>query len=651
MKQESYSNNVLIINLSTGEVTKKEIDREIVDKFIGGWGINQKLAYDYFPKRKIDDPLAPENPIIISPGVFTGTLCPSCSKVFITSVCPASKSISTWVGSLHFGSRLKWAGYDHLIITGKASVPVYLKIIDDDIEICDAEVLWGKADTYETVDILKERYGKDCSVASIGVAGENLVKIAIMLLDKGTTAGRTMGCTMGSKNLKAIVIKGTKGIRIADTQRFMKTVDKLVIRGMEDPNRDNWKELALFYILPFWENAGYITTKHYNETMPKEVMLNEYGPEPYATKFRKSVYGCTACLAIDKAFIQIRTGEFKGLEAPFSTPMGPAVSFGARLSIGGMDKAFKLGDIANRLGIDWGTFSAMVDWAIELYERNILTKEDAGGLELKESFEVIMELIQQTAYRQGFGGILAEGFLGAIEKVGKGSEYACQVKGTEPDLDARVSLGLETFGSIVNPRPNYDQPVGGLTIAKGRKPDFFRRVISNLGFVPADKINKIFHSDGFNLPRLNVHYENWSTILNMLGICFRMQSSALYDINTCTELLSAYTGIERNAQYLLKTAERAYNLCKVLNVRQGFTRKDDRFPNQWFNPLKRPDRHEELVLMDYFGRKTITKEDVENMLNDYYDEKGWNIENGIPTKEKLVELGLFDVMKDLAQYY
>lgn len=638
MALKGYGGHILKINLTTGEINREPLDQELVEKHVGGWGICTKLMYDHMPVGK--DALDPDSPIIIAPGFFNGTLCPGSPKVFMTSKCPASNTISPWVGSLQFGSKLKWAGYDGVVITGRSPKPVYLRIEDDLVEIRDAGDLWGKQDLADTTKILKERHGKDYSVAAIGPAGENLVKIAIMLLDAGTTCGRTMGCTMGAKNLKAIAVNGTKGIKLADTKRFMALVDRLIAKGMKDPNRNNWKKAALYFIWPLWDRAGYLTTKNYNETYPQELTLGPYGTDEFM-KRKIGLYGCPSCLAPDKAVIEIKEGEFKGVKSAFSTNIDPALGFGCRLGVGGMDQAMKLGARADRAGLDYLTFPAIVGWMIELYERGILTKEDTGGLELRQGYEVANTLLEQTINNEGLGSIIAEGFLGAERIIGRGShEFAPHIKGTEPDFDGRASLGLEVFTSAVNVRPCRDLPVGGLTVAKGRKPDFFKKVIPATGYVPRDKVDKLFSPEGFDLPRLTAHYENWAGILDLMGICFRMQVSSLHNVETCAELYSAATGIEKTPEELLKDAERSINLAKFLNVREGYTRKDDRFPEKWFAPLKRPDLNDELVLRGYFDDKQVTRDDVEQMLSDYYDEHGWDVNQGIPTAAKLRELGL-----------
>jgi len=638
MALSGYGGKILLVNLTTGEIKTEPLDKEMAEKYIGGWGFCQKLMYDHMPVGK--EPLDPENPIVISPGTLCGTLSPSTSKVIWASKDPASGTISSWFGSLHFGTNLKWAGYDGVVITGKAPKPVYLRIKDDEVELVDAQDLWGKTDMVDTPLVIKERLGQDYSVAAIGPAGENLVKISIMFIDGGTSCGRTMGCTMGSKNLKAVAVAGTKGQKLANIKRFMATVDKLITKGMSDPNRNNWKDLGLYFIWPLWINAGYLTRKNYTETAPKEEMLKVYGADEYR-KYKVGIYGCPGCLAPDKCVVEINEGPYKGTRSAFSTTFDPAFGFATRLAIGSLDKTLKLGEMADRLGIDYMTFPSMVGWLIDLYEKGIITKEDTGGLELKEGFETPYKLMEQTVKKEGLGAIIAEGFILGAKMLGRGSEkYAHHIKGTEPDFDARASLGVEVFSSLVNVRPSRDLPVGGLTIAKGRKPSFFQKVIPSFGYLPEDKVDELLTEEGFDVPRVTAYYENFAMMLDMLGICFRMPSSSLYNVKTCAELYSAATGIEKTPEEFLKDAERSFNLSRFLNAREGYTRADDRFPDKWFEPLKRPDMGTELTLKDYFETKQYTREDTEQLLTDYYDEHGWDVKTGNPTKEKLLELGL-----------
>ena len=641
---ENYGRRILRVDLTNQKIETETLPARFIDDFLGGWGVQIKLAYDLV--KPGTSAFNPEIPIIISPGVLTGTLCPGTPKVFMTTKCPISNTISTSVRSLHFGFRLKWAGWDHIIITGRSQSPVYLKIFDDQIELCDAGKIWGK-DLFESTDWLKDKYGFDSSVLAIGPAGENLVKISIALIDKGSTCGRSFGSVMGYKNLKAIITRGSKGTKVAKVEDFSQIVDRLVQRGMQDPMREKWKKYALHNVLPYWLDAGYVPTRNYTETVEKEKFLSLYGPEAYA-KVYKRTYGCPSCLAPDKAVFKEGNKDFGELLAPFSTPMVPMSCFGARTNVGSIEKAIKCGDIANRYGIDILTFTSLFGFMVDLYSRGIISTKDTDGIELRDDFETIVNVMSLVTQRKGIGNFLAEGFPNTIATIGRDCEkYAMLIKGTDVDFDARVSLGLESFTAVTNPRPSNDLPIGGLTIAQGRKPEFFIKVVSKIGYMPNDAIEKIFTTSGFDLPRFAVYYENWASVLNIMGICFRMQVSSLFSVDSCALLYSAATRKELDPKQILEAGERAFNVYKAANVREGYSRKDDKFPERWFEPLKHTDKGTNLVMKDYFGIKVITKEDSEKMLDTYYEERGWNVEKGVPSPTKLKNLKLEDVAIEL----
>lgn len=636
MKTYGYAGRFLHVDLTTGKVQPAPLNLALAEAFIGGWGLNAKLAFDLI-KAGIDA-LSPEMPIIIGTGVLNGTLAPSASKSFLTTKCPASGTVTTAVGSGYFGSMLKWAGYDYVIITGRAEKPVYLTILDDKIEIHDARHLWGK-DIVETTDELHNQYGQQSSIACIGPAGERGVRIGLVLIDKCSTLGRSNAANLGSKNLKAIVVKGTKGVEVCHTSRFNTIIDGLRNEALKDPLRDKWTQLGLYLVFDTWAKAGYFIHRNQTQVFPEKEAIEQYGAEKFLSLGCRSI-SCPGCLTPDKFQLEIKTGEFAGLNMTTSTADTMALSFGIKNEVGSLNRAVKLLDMANRFGIDCLTFGALLDFCVDLYEKGIIGKNDTDGIELKRGFETTAQLLELTAKGEGFGRVLGAGWPGAIKKLGRGVEkYAYHIKGTEPDFDARISLGVEALGAVTNPRGAHDMPVGGLTVAKGRNPDFFKKVMARRGFTDTD-IERIFVSPGFDLGRFLSHYENWATVLNCLGICFRMQSSRLYDLPICSETFSAATGISRTPDELLKAAERAYNIYRAINVREGFSRKDDRFPQRWLEPLNRPDKGEVTVLKDYFGSAPVTAQDIERMLDNYYHEKGWEIKTGIPTRSKLTELGL-----------
>lgn len=636
----SYFGKILHVNLTHRETRAEPLAPETAREFIGGWGLNAKLAYEHIKPGM--DALSPDMPIILGAGVFNGTACPSTPKSFLTTKCPASGTVTTAVGSLHFGAAMRWAGYEHLVVNGKADKPVYLYVDDDKVQVLEAGDLWG-LDIYEATDRLKARHGVSphCSIACIGPAGENLGRTSIILIDKCSTFGRTNAANFASKNLKAVVIKGRAGFGPAEPKRFMKVVDGLYGKAWDDPLRPMWTQLHLFTVLPVWLGAGHIIEQNYSVCSLDEDINNNFGQQEYLKVKRKTI-SCPACLAADKGVLII---ENQGKETYISTPM--ELLQASRFGVQDMNTAVEYFDRANRYGIDYMTFPAVLDFAVELYDRGIITRDDTDGLELKsdlETFDRAMELVKDN---RGFGRILSRGWLGAIKEIGRGCEkYAHHIKGTEPDFDARASFGVEVLGQVTNPRGAHDMPIGGLTVAPGREPGWFKKVAAKMGF-PESSMEKIFVEPGFDTARLLAHYENWATVLNSLGICFRMQSSRLFNIDVCADLYSSATGVETSPEELREAAERAYNLYKMLNVREGFDRKDDAFPRKWFKPLKRLDGGEPRMAMDYFRKGRILPEDVKGILDNYYDEKGWDIKTGVPTSEKLNQLKLEELINDL----
>ncbi|MFC1907082.1 aldehyde ferredoxin oxidoreductase family protein [Chloroflexota bacterium] len=639
MTSKGYAGEVLHVNLTSGEIIHEPLDVQVAKRFIGGWGMNAKLAYDNIKPHT--DAYSPDNALIFGAAVLGGTSAPSASKAFLTTKDPVSGTVSTAVGGYSFGAQMKWAGYDHIIVTGKAKKPVYLMIKDDDVSIVDAGQLWGK-DLIETTDELRKTHGGNCSIAAVGPASEKLVGISEVFINKLVTLGRSFGGVFGAKNLKAIVVEGTKGVEVANPTQYKELVDGCVENFMSDPIREQWTKLALHLVVPLWFKAGHLFMwDHGTATMPEEEGVKIFGPEPYM-KIRKSTLACVGCRSGDKAVFELKDGEYAGLTAAFSCPV--VMGYSLKLGITDINQLAKLLELENRYGVDSVTFSGLVDWAIDLYEKGIITKEDTGGLELKQGdFNLVVKLLEMTAKREGFGDVLADGWLSAIKKIGRNSgEHAIIMKGVDPDFDGRVSFGVETFGSCTNPRPAHDMPVGGLTIAMGRKPDFFKKVSKTMGF-PDEADDRIFYEDGFNLGRFSAIYEKWCTIVNSFGICFRMQSTRLYSPEICADLYTAATGIPITADELLESAERAYNMYRVINTREGFSRKDDELPERWLNEPLKIGNKEGVPLKDYFKTKTVTREDVDKLLDDYYDEHGWDIKTGVPTKKKLSELGLDDV--------
>jgi len=618
MKTTGYAGSILFVDLTGGKIRKEPLDPDLARAFLGGHGINYKLAYNLIPPDA--DPLSPENAIIIGAGPFSGTLVPGSAELVITSKLPLSGGFGTNAGGGHFGLMLKSSGYDHVVISGRAPKPVYLTICDDDVEICEAGHLWGR-DAFETVDELRAKY-EPCSVIPIGPAGENLVKISVTCQDKlGTVGFGGLPAVMGSKNLKAVVaVQGTREIRVADRLRLVRAVDRMMERVMSYRLRPTLIEGGTYAMTSGWLGSMGLDTESWAEIHKKS---------------RKAL-ACPSCPMGDKELNRLTEGEFSPMVSYMTHFMGEMESSG-KTALDNHNRAIKRLDTFNRNGICMINFYNTLGLMFSLYEQGIITKEDAG-IELKRDYETVLHLIAMTAHREGFGDLLAEGALGAARSIGRGAEeHVVHIKGCAPFLDPRIdSFNTMNFAQMVHPgRPNY--ACGGIGVyMPGRSIDMHIMHARRIG-IPDEAIEHIFGPESYNIGRLTKHAEDWFSLFNCLGLCHRLYIHRFHSIDGLVDFYSTITGIETSPTELLKAGERVWNMHKLINIRAGFSREDDSPPRAWFRPLE-PGAKESSV-KDYFGN-TLTRDDVERALDDYYDERGWDKRTGAPTPQKLKELGL-----------
>ena len=629
MDFNGYTGNILNVDLTNNKISFSKEKIEDLKKFIGGSGINSMLGAERLNPNT--DPLSPENIVILGAGPLVGTITPGASRSVGFSKFPATGAIANSCGSMNFGFNLKHAGFDHVIISGKAEKPVYLLIWDDHIELCDAKNLWGK-DIVETTNSFWKKYNS-CGVISIGQAGENLVFGALTLIDKTTTFGRGgMGAVMGSKNLKAVVSKGTKGITIAYPKEFNKLYKKQIERVRNYEHRDSWIELGMLRSTPFSMGlaaAGY--TKKAREATPRT----------YLKKLKKRRIACPSCPMADKDILEIRGGEFDGCICYVTSIISP---FGM-LAIEGIDtcgQAVKIHDIINRYGLDYITMTNIIQFLSNMYQRGIITQDDIG-FEWRNDYETFQHLVEITAKREGFGNTLADGWKKLAELNDTIANEMNTVKGLGQFYDPRLTrLGTMEFEQVVN--------IKGAHVASGGSPTYmgadhsieqFKIHFKRMG-IPDSATNRLFSpikkEMGVNIGRLTRYSEDWYSILTNLGLCARAQMNRFWGIEMATAFYNAVTGFDISIEDMRKGAERTWNLLKILNVKEGFSRKDDQFPKEWFKPLK----YGKAVvdMKDFTGTTKITPEIANQLIDDYYDERGWNKMDGSPTPEKIKELGL-----------
>lgn len=517
MELNGYAGQILHVNLTTGEIKKNPLDRDLVEKFIGGWGINFKYAMDLIKHGM--DPLSPENVIILGVGPFVGSSLPGSSKIAATSkfalpAAPDGKSYitSAMSGSRLFASLLKKAGFDHVIITGKARKSVYLKIFEDEIEICDAAHLWGKKDIYATTDYFTEKYGK-CGVIAIGRAGENLCRFSMAITDKKSTLGRSgLGAVLGSKNLKAIITAGNKEIQFADKIKIEQLTEDIRRKFKSqkaligDLNDSMWKTLVMENM-----NPG-VWSKHEWDVL--------YGPQKWMG-IRKSI-ACNSCwIACGSSF---KTGQNAPQETESRT--GPALwvsVIGQKLELKDHLHALKLLEKMNKAGICAVTSSSLIDWITRRYREGVISDIHTGGMRLERDIDSYMGILDKIINREDFGDRLAEGWFEASNWMGKDArtdyiEGSGIAKGTDCIYPARAAtLDPMRFAMGIS------SPRGGHCIAASVAAlplvplEVIRQNAIEIG-VPAENIDRIFrpadYYGDFNVGRLTSHFEDLNSLTN-----------------------------------------------------------------------------------------------------------------------------------------
>jgi len=639
-----YVGNILHVNLTNGRIKKEPLDIELAKKFIGGPGIGLSILHDLL-KPGID-PHSPDNVMVFGTGPLLGTPVPGSGKCYLATkyAIPASKNENKFFvshsvsGSKRFGMMMKNAGYDHVVITGRATKPCYLKVIDDDVEICDAHDIWGK-DAYEAGRILRKKHrGRTgpCGTWVIGQAGENLVRPSLGYTDDWSNLGRFAASVAGSKNLKAIVTLGSKGIRVSNLKKFKEVNQRKKQEILDHP------QFSYNRSMPSGRQGEILT----------ETLIGERGCSGGI---------CCACKTIHK----LKEGKYKGswFGGTFRTSV---FRIQMRLKLKDHEESFKLLELMNKNGLCRITAMNMFWFLTNLYERGVLHREDVDGLELKSgNLDCYIALLEKMIKRKGIGDYMANGWQSLCEKVGVDASSDWDAgypitKGVDVIVDCRVWPSLAGpstsfcpamgFSEIINPKTRHSHshtywPKETISFAE------VKRDVEKMG-ITEEEMKRVFTENSFNTGRLERYGGDAEYTYDALGICdtaFHEEYDPMRDIPWLSEAYSAVTGFEITPRELLRAGERIWNLEKLLNVREGFTREDDVIPPLYIQNTEKPlhDAYEgDRYLKDWFGNR-LSREALEQMVNDFYEERGWDVEKAIPSREKIVDLSLEDFIKGL----
>lgn len=622
MYQGGYTGKILRINLTDQTAKEEDLPLEVAKDFIGGAGFGIKYLFDEVPPGA--DALGPENKLIFASGPFSGTTVPCASRMAVTGKSPLTGAVGMALTGGHFPVELKFAGYDALIIEGKAEKPTYVWIKDGEVKFRGAKKLWGMKTT-DTQQIIKnELKDQNIRVACIGPAGENQIKIASIINEWRAVGRKGLGAVMGSKNLKAIAIRGSREVAVADKDKFKTAKGEMTKAMKESPVLyPNFSKLGTPMVVDHTCAIGIFPTKNYSATGEYEP-VDKLGVDVQMTRNvgSEACYGCpVGCSQIKLA----QKGSYAGIltEGPEFETM---YSYGGVTGVENIDAVIAADRLADELGMDTISSGVAVAFAMELYEKGILSKEDTGGMELKfGNDEAMIAILKQMAYREGFGGLLADGVKIAAEKIGKGSEkYAMHVKGLElPAYDVRGAkahgLGFATSYTGADHCRGYAfQEIFGIPVP--REVDRF----SADGKGELTKWNQDIRTATTDAPTM------CAFLLDMAVVGIAAQNTA--------SLMEAVTGLTYTPDDILKVGERINNLARAFNTREGFTRADDTLPERLLTePLKAG------ASKGHF----ISKEELTQMLDEYYAARGWNVNTGAPTREKLSELGLDYVAEQL----
>ncbi len=639
MSATCYANKILYVDLTSGKTRIEELTEQVKKDYLGGQGVNLKL-YAELASPDVE-PLSPDNPVIIGAGAFCGTPTPSSAKMSATTKYPINGTIGT-SAACSFGPQLKWAGYDNVCITGASDKHVYLYISGDTVELRDASEYWGR-DIVDATDALRENLGRDISVICIGQAGERLLNLGMSLVDKVSTLGRGgMGAVFGSKKLKAIVVQGTPEIlNIANPEAFQPLQDGVVETLLADPNRPTWVNYGLMGVADSWFKGGIMLSDNKRKAIIGEEAKARWGLDAFKDQIETQPWAPPSCITCDKSKLKVKKGKYAGLETLQAVSNEVVANFAGPLGLD-IDEGTKLADVYNRLGFDFMDTINLIELMVELYENGVITSEQ---LEISPEFTVesVLDATNKILNREGIWGICADGIMAVEKQIPGADKYTIHQKGLMPFADGRSNLGVESLGMITLPRGgNAFTLVAQPSTAIPNIPTRVIRKMAEFHYgIQGDALARIFNEedDSWDVARFLPYIENYNTAMNCIGVCFRFFISKHYNVDTIAKFYTALTGTEMTGQEFMDAGERVWNLQKTLNAQTGQTRKDDKFPKRWLEePIMKGDK--EAWLEDYCSGKRLGYDETEEILSRYYAERGWNVEKGIPSKEKLRALNI-----------
>jgi aldehyde:ferredoxin oxidoreductase len=626
---------ILNVDLTSGQTWVEDLPREELLRFLGSRGIAAKILYQ---RVKADiDSLGPENVLIFSTGTLTGTNAPSSGRSSVTCKSPATGLYLKVSGGGHLGAELKYAGYDYIVFSGASERPVYLWIDDGQVEIRDARHLWGKG-TRDTDRLIKEEIGdEEIQIAAIGPGGENRVLFACIMVSLYNSASRGgVGAVMGSKNLKAVAVRGHGGLRVAQGEAYFDLATRMRQELAEDAGTESLYKWGTSGSLSGLNEMGMLAAYNFSQVTiegAEKLSGQHLVGEGYLTG-RESCFSCsTAC----HRYVRSKSKRYGDVDDS-GPELETVLSLGSECGIVETEAVLKANQLCNDYGLDTISTGHVVSWAMECYEKGLLDSHQADNLEFRfGNAEAQLELIRRIAFREGkLGNSLANGIKKAAEEVGSDSwKWAIQAKGLEQSaVDTRAAKSY-ALAFAVNPRgPDH----------------LMTETYAEFGFTEESRalIKKITGDERYANPTLLDKraeivrwHEDCYAASEALGFCV-FTSTAAFAVNpeNMAQLFGYALGLEFSEEELMLGGRRMVTAERCFNVREGARREDDTLPWRMMNePV--PEGPNQGMVTD--------REMLDRLLDQYYELHGWDPETGIPRQDTLEELGLWELCGDLAQ--
>lgn len=604
-----YHGKVMLIELGEQSIRWEPLDATVLRRFLGGTGLGAYLLYTYSPPGV--DPLSPENPLIFVTSPLVGSKLTTSSKFAVVTKSPLTGFIGDSLSSSFLATELKKTGFDAIVVTGRSPSPTMLAITDDSVEFLDASPLLGMS-TSETEDAVKAQLGGMYRVASIGPAGENLVRFASIANDGGRQAGRTgPGAVMGSKNLKAIAVRGRQTVSFADPDALGAIRADLSRRSLGDAT-EKYRTLGTLANVSVFNRLGTLPTRNFQQSTFEGA--EAVSGETFQTSHHVRNAHCANCTIGCEHVVRTTDG---GADATGRMEYESSFALGPLVGVADANAVIRASRLCDDMGMDTISAGGSVAWAMECFENGLLTADDADGIDLRfGDGRALLAALEMTAHRTSLGGLLAEGSRRAAETIGNGSQnWAMHVKGLEmPGYEPRslktmaLALAVSTRGACHNRSSAYEA-------------DFSNRV---------DRLT-IDDERG----RITMEGEDYSAVLDSLIWCKFLRKAFDDFYGESASIYERLTGWATTPEDLIRAGERINNIKKLFNIREGWTRSDDTLPARVFA---------ETLPNGAAKGVGLTRSDVDMMIDGYYRARGWTADGLIP-EEKIDDMGLRNMVQ------